>query len=185
MPGLDAKIFKEIAAPNGRVRLEEQAYGTIGQLYVRGASVFQQYYNVKNGAGAKLISGSYRDDNWLATGDLFSQDQEGFLYFKGRTKDLIKQNGFCIYPRDMESIVYRNHNVEVCQVTGIKDAGENEVAKLFVVLVDNSKEAQIQFNSWLNSHIDHDYMFSEIQYLNQMPLSPNGKVDVSQLTQAA
>jgi len=185
MPGLDAKIFKEVEEPSGRVRLEEQAYGEIGQLYVRGSSVFQQYFNVESTAGAKIISGNYRDDNWLATGDLFSQDQDGFLYFKGRVKDLIKQNGFCIYPRDMEAIVYGHNNVEVCQVAGVKDDFDNEVAKLFVVLVENTLEDQLQFKSWLTKQIDSDYMFGEIQYLDQMPLSANGKVDVSQLTKAA
>ncbi len=185
MPGLDAKIFSEQKNESGSTRLVEQPYGEIGQLYVRGSSVFQQYFDVTRTGGAKLYSGDYRDDNWLATGDLFTQDEEGFLYFKGRLKDLIKQRGFCIYPKDMEHIVYQNDNIETCSVVGIKDNSDSEVARLCVVLVDNSASAQIEFKQWLLQNIDSDYMFGDIQFLNEMPLSINGKVDVSQLTAAA
>ena len=180
-PGLDAKVFGEIVAEDGSVILEELPRGEIGQLFVRGTSVFQRYFNPENDGGAKLYPGTYRDDNWLATGDLFMQDEEGFLYFKGRTKDLIKQRGFCLYPRDLESIVYRNSLVEICAVAGVTDNNGNEIAKLFVTLVEQDKQAQDGFKAWLSSEIDQDYMFGEIQFLKNMPLSANGKVDVSAL----
>jgi long-chain acyl-CoA synthetase len=181
MPGLDAKVFKDTIAEDGRVILEELPRGEIGQLFVRGSSVFQRYFNLENDGGAKLYPGAYRDDNWLATGDLFLQDDEGFLYFKGRAKDLIKQRGFCIYPRDLENIVYRSPLVEICVVAGVLDSNENEIAKLFVTLIEHGKEAQTEFKVWLQREIDPDYMFGEIQFIEIMPLSNNGKVDVAQL----
>lgn len=184
MPGLDAKIFGESVTGEGRVILEELPRGEIGQLFVRGNSVFQRYFNPDNNGGAQLYPGDYRDDNWLATGDLFMQDEQGFLYFKGRNKDLIKQRGFCIYPRDLENIVYQNPIVEICVVAGVNDSSGNEIAKLFVSLTDHGKQAQDEFKTWLKGEIDADYMFGEIQFLEQMPLSSNGKVDVKQLTMA-
>lgn len=180
-PGLEAKVFGEVVAEEGSVILEELPRGEIGQLFVRGASVFQRYFNPENDGGAKIYPGIYRDDNWLATGDLFMQDEEGFLYFKGRAKDLIKQRGFCLYPRDLESIVYRNPLVEICAVAGVLDSGGNEIAKLFVTLVEQDKPTRDQFKAWLNLNIDQDYMFGEIQFVEKMPLSGNGKVDVSSL----
>jgi long-chain acyl-CoA synthetase len=180
-PGLDAKVFAEIVADDGSVILEELPRGEIGQLFVRGASVFQRYFNPENDGGAKLYPGTYRDDNWLATGDLFMQDENGFLYFKGRAKDLIKQRGFCLYPRDLESIVYRNPLVEICAVAGVIDSNGNEIAKLFVTLVERDKQTQDEFKVWLSRNIDQDYMFGEIEFVEKMPLSVNGKVDVSML----
>ena len=180
-PGLDAKVFQEVAMPDGSVVLEELPRGEIGQLFVRGGSVFQRYFNPDHGGGAKLYPGSYRDDNWLATGDLFLQDADGFLYFKGRAKDLIKQRGFCLYPRDLESIVYRHPLVEICAVAGVSDSGGNEIAKLFVTLVERDKQSQDEFKAWLRREIDQNYMFEEIQFLEKMPLSGNGKIDVSLL----
>ncbi len=184
-PGLDAKVFGEMMAEDGSVILEELPRGEIGQLFVRGSSVFQRYFNPENDGGAKLYPGTYRDDNWLATGDLFMQDEEGFLYFKGRTKDLIKQRGFCLYPRDLESIVYRNPLVEICAVAGVTDNNGNEIAKLFVALVEKDKQTQDMFKAWLSSEIDQDYMFGEIQFIDRMPLSANGKVDVFALVKGA
>jgi len=163
---LDAKVFGEIVAEDGSVVLEELPRGEIGQLFVRGSSVFQRYFNPENDGGAKLYPGTYRDDNWLATGDLFMQDENGFLYFKGRAKDLIKQRGFCLYPRDLESIVYRNPMVEICAVAGVIDGNGNEIAKLFVTLVEQDKQTQDEFKAWLNLNIDQDYMFGEIQFVD-------------------
>ena len=180
-PGLDAKVFAEITAEDGSVILEELPRGEIGQLFVRGSSVFQRYFNPENDGGAKLYPGTYRDDNWLATGDLFMQDENGFLYFKGRAKDLIKQRGFCIYPRDLETLVYRNPLVEICAVAGVTDGNGDEIAKLFVTLVEQDKRHQDEFKVWLSRNIDADYMFGEIEFVEQMPLSVNGKVDVSAL----
>jgi acyl-CoA synthetase (AMP-forming)/AMP-acid ligase II len=185
MPGLDAKVFGETVAEDGRVILEELPRGEVGQLFVRGNSVFQRYFNPDNNGGAQLYPGEYRDDNWLGTGDLFMQDERGFLYFKGRNKDLIKQRGFCIYPRDLENIVYKNPLVEICVVAGVNDSSGNEIAKLFVSLTDHGKQAQDEFKNWLKAEIDADYMFGEIQFLEQMPLSSNGKVDVKRLTNVA
>ena len=181
MPGLEAKVFEEIVKEDGSVIFQELPRGEIGQLFVRGTSVFQRYFNQEHGGGAKIYPGAYRDDNWLATGDLFKQDAEGFLYFMGRAKDLIKQRGFCIYPRDLESIVYRNSNVEICVVAGATDRNDNEIAKLFVTLVEQHKSAQDQFKAWLTQEIDPDYMFDEIEFVEKMPLSINGKVDVRRL----
>src|SRR5262249_40834130 len=181
MPGLDAKVFEETVGEGGAVLLQELPRGEIGQLYVRGTSVFQRYFNPENDGGAKLYPGTYRDDNWLATGDLFMQDEDGFLYFKGRAKDLIKQRGFCIYPRDLESIVYRNPLVEICVVAGVIDNSGNEIAKLFVTLVEQDRQTQDKFKAWLSCEIDQDYMFGEIQFVEKMPLSNNGKPDVAQL----
>jgi acyl-CoA synthetase (AMP-forming)/AMP-acid ligase II len=181
MPGLEAKVFAESVGEGGTVILQELPRGEIGQLFVRGTSVFQRYFNKEHSGGAKIFPGTYRDDNWLATGDLFKQDAEGFLFFMGRAKDLIKQRGFCIYPRDLESIVYRNPNVEICVVAGATDRNGNEIAKLFVTLVEQSKSAQEQIKAWLSKEIDPDYMFEEIEFIEKMPLSVNGKVDVGRL----
>ena len=181
MPGLEAKVFEELSGEGGSVIIQELPRGEIGQLFVRGTSVFQRYFNPEHGGGAKIYPGTYRDDNWLATGDLFKQDAEGFLYFMGRAKDLIKQRGFCIYPRDLEDIVYRHANVELCVVAGATDKHGNEIAKLFVTLVEQSKSAQDEFKAWVGREIDPDYMFEEVEFFKTMPLSSNGKVDVGRL----
>lgn len=181
MPGLDAKIFEEVVAENGERHLREMPRGQIGQLYVRGTSVFQQYFRAEGTAGAEVIAGSYRDDNWLATGDLFLQDDSGLLYFKGRVKELIKQAGFCIFPKDMEAIIYENDNVEICKVVGVNDRDGNEVAHLFVVLKENHPNDQKDFSAWLDTRFDREYIQRGVSFLPQIPLSSHGKIDTAQL----
>ena len=184
MPGLDAKVFHEVREHDDTTYLQEVPRGVVGTLFVRGVSVFQRYFNPENDAGARLHNGLYRDDNWLATGDLFIQDEEGLLHFKGRSKDLIKQRGFCLYPRDLEAIVYRHPLVELCTVVGITDDEGNEVAKLFVSLTEKGRDTECVLKAWLKQEVDPDYMFGQIQFLDSLPLSANGKVDLAQLVRS-
>jgi long-chain acyl-CoA synthetase len=47
-------------------------------------------------------------DGWLRTGDVATQDEDGFLYLVDRKKDLIIVNGFNVYPREVERVLYED-----------------------------------------------------------------------------
>ena len=94
MPGLDARVVMT-ADDGGMIEAEP---GEIGELFLRGSSVMQGYHTQDNTVGARLVCGYYRDDVWLATGDLFERDADGHLYFRGRIKSPIQEDGYCIYP---------------------------------------------------------------------------------------
>jgi acyl-CoA synthetase (AMP-forming)/AMP-acid ligase II len=144
-------------------------------LFVRGASVMQGYTEGGVGAGAQLLGGAYRDDNWLLTGDLFSADADGFLYFRGRAKELIKQGGFCLYPRDIEALVERHPGVLECVVVGVTTANADEMACLFV----HGREALTREGllEWLGRQLDPHYLPRRIDIVDAWPMNQNGKID--------
>jgi acyl-CoA synthetase (AMP-forming)/AMP-acid ligase II len=181
MPGLDARVFIEVVRPDGRIVYQEARAGQVGMLYVRGSSVMQGYVNDASGAGARLIGGDYRDDNWLSTGDLFYTDEDGFLYFHGRDKDLIKQAGYCLYPREIEQCVERCEDVIAAIVIGGTDAGGDEIAELFVQLQPGCTIAALQ--TWIDAHLDRTIRPRRMQLIENWPLTPNGKIDRKQLRQ--
>jgi acyl-CoA synthetase (AMP-forming)/AMP-acid ligase II len=115
MPGLQAAVMRREDGRDG-VLFAEVPHGDTGELFVRGPSLMQGYCS--GAGGAELIAGDYRDDNWLATGDLFMRDEDGFFYFRGRAKELIKQGGFCLYPRDIEETVSKHPDVAAALVVG-------------------------------------------------------------------
>ncbi|XP_065675537.1 long-chain-fatty-acid--CoA ligase-like [Hydra vulgaris] len=154
MPGLEANIFKEQYQQDGSKYYIETETNEIGVLYLRGASVMQRYCDTKAKGGTEIISGEYRDDNWLNTGDLFLRDEEGYFYFKVRSKDLIKQGGYCIYPRDIEDHVLKHPNVYLCSVLGQFDQQENQIAHIFINLQEDSKERRDELRKWLSEEID-------------------------------
>jgi len=191
IPGLEAKIFnlrpvqEKKASPSaqsdqGITEFDEAMPGEIGELFIRGASVMQGYFGMSN-AGACIIEGHYRDDNWLATGDLFSQDQEGYFYFKGRSKDLIKQAGFCLYPSELESQIELNPDVSLCAIVPHKDKWGDEIASLNVQLVDSNPENQAAFKAWINEQIDANYRPRHLVFIEEISLTQNSKVDKQRL----
>lgn len=179
IPGLEAKLFTTVICEDGK-HYQEVAIGDIGELFVRGATVMQGYYG-DAGAGANLIAGNYRDDNWLSTGDLFAQDEDGYFYFKGRTKELIKQAGFCIYPTESEALIEKNDLVHLAAIVQSKDKFGDEIACLCVQLHDDNAINQGAFKHWLEENLPADYRPREVRFIEQMQLTPNSKVDKKSL----
>lgn len=178
MPGLEAKVF--IASGDSEKQVfHECKPGEIGELYVRGASVMQGYTHPESSAGAQIITGNYRDDNWLATGDLFSYDGEGDFYFRGRAKELIKQAGFCLYPRTIEAIVEKHPQVTDCAVIGIHDEDGNEQACLFVRSAATLDKPLLV--SWLSEHFDSPWLPARIEFIENWPVNQNGKINKKEL----
>jgi long-chain acyl-CoA synthetase len=179
MPGLDARVFLKAEYPDGDTGYIEAKPGQIGLLYVRGSSVMQGYVDAASGGGAKLIYGDYRDDNWLCTGDLFSSDEDGYLYFHGREKDLIKQAGYCLYPREIERRIEQFDEVVAANVIGGTDENGDEIAELFVQLQPSSSKHALQ--TWIESHLDRSVRPRRIHQIDNWPLTSNGKIDRAQL----
>lgn len=173
MPGIEAKLFRREKLANKEI-FKEVAYGEIGELFVRGESVMQGYVT-SNGSGSKLYDGSYREDNWLSTGDLFSQDEDGYFYFYGREKDLIKQSGFCLYPNEIEEYLQKSSMVELALVVLDYDRFEQEVAHLIVKLKGNTSKSS--FEKWISNNIEKDYRPNKISYTESFVFTDNGKLD--------
>ena len=90
--------------PGLEVRIENQDSKTgIGEIVVRGPSIMKGYYR-DPGLTAEVIS----PDGWFHTGDLGSFDKKGYLYIKGRLKNvIIGPSGENIYPEVIESVINR------------------------------------------------------------------------------
>lgn len=178
MPGIEAKVFVEHINEQGSEYVEADV-DEVGELWVRGTSVMQGYTTDKSGAGCRLIQGNYRDDNWLATGDLFSVNEDGFFFFRGRQKELIKQAGFCLYPRDIEASIESIDFIEDCAVVGSEDENGDEIACLFVR--SEKLVSKQELSTFLKELLDSAYIPKRIEIVEQWPLSVNGKVDKKQL----
>lgn len=176
IPGLDAKVF--IETEQGLI---EANAGEVGELYVRGSAVMQAYCDPNAQGGARLIAGSYRADNWLATGDLFCVDEDGFFYFKGRSKDLIKQAGFCLYPKEIEAQVESCPFVDLAAVIASVDANGDEVAVAVIQLSQCDEETERYASDWIKDNLDKDYTPRNIRFIEKLALTDNSKIDKKQL----
>ncbi len=116
--------------------------GERGQILFRGPQVAQGYWNMPEETAETFC------DGWLKTGDIATMDDEGFLFFVDREKDLIIASAYNISPSEVEEVLLRHPAIKEVAVIGVPDGYRGETVKAFVVLNDSgsvSAEEIIRF----------------------------------------
>src|SRR5258708_3703427 len=99
-----------------------------GEILVRGANVAKQYWQGKE---RKPVAG---EEGWFRTGDLGALGQEGNLYFKGRSKNVIvTPAGLKVYPEDLEQALRKQPGVRDCVVVGVARGGNAEACAALIM----------------------------------------------------
>lgn len=106
--------------------------GGTGELVVRGASVMRGYWGRPDATAACLRPGGIEGELVLHTGDQFRTDDEGFLYFVGRTDDIFKCRGEKISPKEIEHVLYELEAVTEAAVVGVADEIDGTAVKAVV-----------------------------------------------------
>lgn len=145
--------------------------GAVGQLIVRGPQAMRGYWNNPFETQKKLKAG------WIYTGDLFSQDAEGFFYFHGRADDMIVSGGENIYPREVEEILYRCQGVREASVVGLPDPKWGQVVAAFVVRSDATLTAEtLDAFCKASDHLAPYKRPKRYEFVEALPMNPSGKV---------
>ena len=144
---------------------------TVGQLIVRGPQAMQGYWNNPTETANKLKRG------WVYTGDLMSQDANGFYYFHGRADDMIVSGGENIYPREVEEILYRCPGVREAAVIGVPDPQWGAIVTAFVVRSDSALTTEAIDTFCKNSNELASFKRPRrIVFVDALPTNPSGKV---------
>lgn len=113
--------------------------GQVGEITVKGPMVFRGYWNLSEDTQYTFREG------WHHTGDLGRFDEDGFLWYAGRTaeKELIKPGGENVYPTEVEKVILQHPAVEKTVVFGVPDPKWKEGIKAVCKLKEgHSIEAQ-------------------------------------------
>ncbi|GAA1851467.1 class I adenylate-forming enzyme family protein [Pseudonocardia ailaonensis] len=108
---------------------EPAAPGVVGELALRGANVFDGYWNDPEGT-AKVLDA----DGWFSTGDLAVGDGEGRVSYQGRLKDMLKVGGENVAALEIEALISTHPAVKTVAVVGAPDDRLMEVPAAFVEL---------------------------------------------------
>jgi acyl-CoA synthetase (AMP-forming)/AMP-acid ligase II len=119
IPGVELRVVDD----EGR----ELPPDEVGHLVARGANVTQGYLDEPEETAAIL------HDGWLWTGDLACRDADGFLFHRGRSKEILKIGGHRVSPVEIEQVIARHPDVAEAAVVGAKHDRMGEVAAAFVV----------------------------------------------------
>lgn len=156
----------------------ELPYGQEGEILLAGPTVMKEYMNHPQET-AQTLRRHADGLTWVYTGDLGTQDEEGFVYFKGRAKRMIISSGYNIYPSQLENILDAHEKVQMSCVIGVPDAYKMQKVKAFVKLAPNvpaNEETRRELMDYCRKHIAKYAMPYDIAFREEMPKTLVGKV---------
>jgi acetyl-CoA synthetase len=176
VPGHEVAIIDEGGAP--------LPAGEVGQIACRRPDpvMFLEYWNNPKATAAKFIG------DWLVTGDMGSQDVDGYFWYQARADDVITSGGYRIGPGEIEDCLLKHPAVGMAAAIGVPDALRTEVVKVFVVLKpefqgDDRLAREIQ-NHVKTRLAAHEYP-REVEFVDSLPLTATGKVMRRELRERA
>ncbi len=122
--------------PENEVKIDSPNEAGIGEVLLRGTTVFAGYYNDDQATRVVLD-----DAGWLHTGDLGTLDSEGYLFLAGRSKDLIVlESGKNVYPDELEDHYSQSELIEEIGIFGATVKGREIAAALIVPVPEIRKK---------------------------------------------
>jgi acyl-CoA synthetase (AMP-forming)/AMP-acid ligase II len=117
---------------------QPRAAGGVGRIRYRGPAVADGFWN-----DPEASADAFRD-GWYYPGDLGTLDEHGYLYLKGRAKDMIIRGGINIYPAEVEAVLQSHAAVADSAVVGWPSREFNEEVAAFVILKDEVSARELR-----------------------------------------
>lgn len=177
------KIKRTIGVPIGdfEAKVVDQdrnplPYGEEGELVIKGGCVAKGYYRDE-----ARTEEAFTDDGWLFTGDIVSQDEEGYLSFKGRVAEMFIQGGFNVYPIEVENILTAHEGVQIAAGIGVPDEFLGEIGRYYIVRTPGSKVSAEELIDYCKEYLADYKVPREIVFREELPMTPAGKIQKSLL----
>ena len=149
---------------------EALGVNTVGEITVTNPAVTPGYWNNEEQTRQTLR------DGWLYTGDLGWLDEDGFLYFVDRKKDIIRRRGENISSQEVEDVIKRHAQVLDCAVIAVpSELGEDEV-KAYVALTPGSDLKPEEVVYWCAEHLAYFKVPRYLEMRSELPRTPSLRV---------
>jgi len=166
-------------------RGKELPPGELGEVAVnrffngqRDPVFFLEYWKDESATREKFIG------DWGCTGDQAKRDEDGYLWYQGRSDDVIKSSGYRIGPAEIESCLVKHPSVMNAAVIGKPDATRGAIVKAFVVLQPGTRPGE-KLVEEIQNHVrgrlaPYEYP-REIEFIDALPMTTTGKVQRKEL----
>jgi long-chain acyl-CoA synthetase len=145
--------------------------GTVGRVWIRSRSRMVGYWEAPD-ATAVVVS-----EGWLDSGDLARADEDGYLWFFGRKKQVIVHDGSNISPLEVEGALMEHPAVALAGVVGVHDTVHGENVRAYVTLrPDAPRPSSADVIVFCRERVGYKAP-EEVVFLEEMPLNPTGKID--------
>lgn len=145
--------------------------GEVGHLWLRGAVVISKYWQ------NDVVNKKSFKDGWLNTGDIAMIDQDGYLYIKDRSKDMVNRGGEKIYSIEIEDVISRYPGVKDVAMVPEKNAIYGEVPIVFIVSDKKTPLVSANIIHWLSDKIAQYKIPAKIIFVDEIPKNQNGKTN--------
>jgi len=163
--GVDMKIVDD---NNQALPWDGKAFG---ELMIRGSWVRSQYFGQDNEAV----------DEWFATGDVATIDQDAYMQITDRTKDVIKSGGEWISSIELENIAVNHPLVVEAAVIGVASKQWTERPLLVVVKKEGAQLATQDMLAWFSGKVAKWWEPQDVAFVDQLPHTATGKISKKDL----
>jgi long-chain acyl-CoA synthetase len=177
IPGTETMVLREDGTP-----VEP---GETGVLYVRGPHVMAGYWRKPEQTAEMIVDGPLPGERTLCAQDHFTVDDEGFLYFVGRTDDIIKTRGEKVSPIEVENALFDIDGVKEAAVVGVEDEVLGEAIRAFVVLDDGAELDEQGVIASCRTRLESFMVPRDVVFLDALPTTATGKVRRKSLLESA
>ncbi len=149
----------------------------VGEIRARGPQLMSGYRNLPQETAAMIR------DGWLYTGDLGELDEEGYLFIRGRKKEMVIVGGFNVYPREIEEQIFTMEGVQDCAVVGVKNAYLGEVLHAFIVARPGLTLTETEVLARCEKNLVRYKVPKQVHFVEVLPRTAVGKLDRARLSE--
>lgn len=149
---------------------QELPLGEVGELVIRGPAVMKGYWKDEKKTQETLRNG------WLHTGDLGYQDDDGYIFFVDRKKDMIKSGGENVSSQEVEAMLLRNPKVAQSAVIGTPDPYWIELVTAFVLLKPENQATEEEIIDFCKENMAGYKVPKKVVFVDSFPMSATGKL---------
>jgi acyl-CoA synthetase (AMP-forming)/AMP-acid ligase II len=161
-------IEVDVVRPGGT---EPVAIGAEGELRSRSAMVMKGYWDNPEETAAAIDP-----DGFMRSGDLARIDRNGYVSITGRAKEMIIRGGENIFPAEIENGVRGLDQVADVAVIGVPDERYGEVCCAYVRLADGATLELAELRELMAGRVARYKIPAHLRVLEELPLTPSGKV---------
>lgn len=149
---------------------------TRGILHIRGPHVMLGYWKQPELSRKMLKPGRLPGESVLCSQDWFTMDEEGCLYFQGRSDDIIKTRGEKVSPVEVENVLYAIPGIKTAAVIGVPDELLGQAIKAFVVLETGAEVTESLIRKTCSARLENFMVPKFIEFRDSIETTSTGKI---------
>ena len=144
--------------------------GEVGEIAVRGGGIMVEYFKDPEKTRGTIVNG------WVLSGDLATYDEDGYIYFVDRAKDMIISGGQNIYSKEVEDVLMSHPAVMMTAVIGVPHPDWGESVKAVVSLKPGHSVTSEELSEYCVDKLAKYKRPRFIQIVDDIPHNPAGKI---------